>query len=158
MALALIVILCCDPRVRCQSAAPTGQGSSTDTDHKGHLTFKEIGLAEPYVKNGAKMMMIRGYAASDGARLTVISGVFNSPSDADDHFEKEIAQSLKVLIREDKKDKNGHVVGHRAEAVIPTYISAGSSPAVIWTSGSSYYEIVSPSMADNQELEKLFTQ
>ncbi len=141
-----------------QSDTSTAVRPNPDANRRSALTFKEIGLGEPVSKDGAKMMMIRGYQASDGVRLSVVSGEFESSSEANDYFEKEIGKALKVLKRGDKTDSSERVEGRRAEVELTTYTPTGSAPAVVWTAGSLFYEIVSPSMADNIKLEKLFTK
>jgi len=91
--------------------------------------------------------------------LTTIYGSFASESLAKAQFEEEVAKAVRILRRDKKKDKLGTVVGERAEimALADDGRKIRAIPAILWTFGSNYHEIMSASEQDNLALEKKFT-
>ena len=144
-----------DTNQRPESAQPTRSLQPLQPDQGPKQTFKDAGRGEFEPKDGVTLSF-RGFIASDGVGLTAIYGSFASESLAKAQFEKEVTRAAKILRRDKKKDKLGTVVGERVE--IMTLAEDGrTTPAILWTFGSKYHEIISASMRDNLVLEKTFT-
>jgi hypothetical protein len=138
-----------------ESAQSASSPRPLQPDQGPKLTFKDAGRGEFEPKDGLGLSF-RGFIASDGVGLTAIYGSFASESLTKAQFEKEVAKAAKILRRDKKKDKLGTVVGERAE--ILTLAEDGRTiPAILWTFGPKYHEIISASMRDNLALEKTFT-
>ena len=138
-----------------ESAQSTSSPQPSQPDQESKLTFKSGGRGEFEPKDGVSLSF-RGFIASDGVGLTAIYGSFASGPLAKAQFEKEVAKAVRILRRDKKKDKLGTVVGERAE--IMTLTDDGRTmPAILWTFGSKYHEIMSASERDNLALEKKFT-
>jgi hypothetical protein len=94
------------------------------------------------------------YKASDGISLTVFYNDFKDASEASAIFEKKLIRAAKVLMRGQKIDRGGKIVGERAEIRLPQPNETLS--AVMWTDGRKFHEIVSISLQDTRALEKVY--
>jgi hypothetical protein len=108
---------------------------------------------------GGRRLALTGYRATDGVLVTNVHGIFDSPSEADSYFEKETAKAMKVVRRGLKKNRKGDSVGRRAEVLYPpSPPNTKAVPAVLWTDGTSYYVLISPSLPDILSLEKKWSR
>jgi hypothetical protein len=153
-----VLLFATGPLVRQNTNEKLGSAPSTSSPSQpgleAKLTFKDAGRGEFAPKDGVSLSF-HGFIASDGVGLTAIYGSFASESLAEAQFEKEVAKAAKIVRRDKKKDKLGTVVGERAE--IMTLADDGRTvPAILWTFGSKYHEIMSASERDNLALEKKY--
>jgi hypothetical protein len=95
-----------------------------------------------------------GIEASDGQRLTMTDGTFDSLADTRRYFDWKVQQSFKVLKQGDQTDRNGNVTGARAEVVLESGNLGQTMSAVFWTAGTTFRSIISWSLADALELEE----
>ena len=94
------------------------------------------------------------YEGPLGFRLSQAHRICATEKEAHDYFERQLTR-VEVVSREPKKDKTGKVVGERAEVLLIR--DAGKEeplPEILFTVGSDYLEIGSPSRYENLELEK----
>jgi hypothetical protein len=93
---------------------------------KKRIVFTRTEMGELKADDGTRLSFT-GFEASDGVKLTAVYGEFDSPTRANEEFDKELHKAIKVVERGEKKDGTGRVVGVRAQAVFP---SAGSPKLV----------------------------
>jgi hypothetical protein len=93
------------------------------------------------------------YEGAPGFRLSQIHRMCATEKEAHEYFEKQLTR-FKVVSREPKKDKTGKVVGERAEVLLIRDKGKEPTPEILFTVGSDYLEIGSPSRDGNLELEK----
>jgi len=132
---------------------------STAADHpkdSSALTFKLITLGQAFDENMVPLG-VATYQASNGTILTVFQGGFRSPAQAQAYLEKQIAQATRVIRRGVKKDKKGKVIGERAQGLFPVQLSDIPIPAVLWTNGADYNEILASSVPTILKLESTLT-
>jgi hypothetical protein len=94
------------------------------------------------------------YKASDGISVTVFYNDFKDASEASAIFEKKLIRAPKVLMRGQKIDRGGKIVGERAEIRLPQPKETLS--AVMWTDGRKFHEIESISLRDIRAMEKVY--
>jgi hypothetical protein len=94
------------------------------------------------------------YKAADGVSLTVVYNDFDGASQASAFFEKELVRAAKVLSRGQKTDRDGKIVGERAEIHLAK--PNEELNAVMWTDGRKFHEIQSTSLQDILALEKVY--
>lgn len=121
------------------------------------LSFRVTMLGDTRSDDGT-LLNVKGYEASDGAKLTVISGEFASPAGATEHFEKQLAKSVKSQKKTELTNAVGKVVGHRAQVVFQQPTRSEKLSGVLWTSGKWFYEVTSSSLRDSLELEKHYKE
>jgi hypothetical protein len=126
------------PRPSSDSASPTG-------------TFKIIGRGESRDEDG-NQFALTAYRSPDGRKLTAINRGFDSERLSEQYLEKQTAKASRVIKVEPKTDRTGRVVGKRAEIMFSP--GAREIPAVLWTQGSQFHEIVSDSLPSILSLEK----
>ena len=119
------------------------------------MEFKNKGMGE-LTEDGVDLSFTV-FEASDGVRLTAIHREFDSPLRAREQFDKEVAKARKIIERGKKTDSAGKVVGERAQIIARSSGRGKTVPAVLWTDGPHFYEIVSNSVQDILELEKRYS-
>ena len=134
------------------------------------LALLVIPQAAPQGSTRAKfVVVVRGYGASEdvgpwvvtawegppGMRLTERHVICTNADEAHKDFEKRIVK-FKVVLREPKKDKDGRVVGERAE-VVPNKEGEPAQFTTLLTDGLHYIEIISMSNEENRELERFLS-
>jgi len=103
---------------------------------------------------GRVKLALTVFKASDGEGLTVEHVIFRSPDDASRYFHWMIEKrATDILNQGSKLDKNGRVIGVRAEVVVKL---PGASSAIMWTNNQHFFVIFSPSLSDAVELEKRY--
>jgi hypothetical protein len=95
------------------------------------------------------------YKASDGIGLIALYTYFSSAEEAQNYFQKQLAEAAKVIERKKKLNSVGKVVGERAQ-ILKRVGPQKTSPAVLWTDGITFHEIYSSSLEDILELEKVY--
>ena len=134
-------------------------GNSRATGHatdSSALTFKQMSVGEALDENKVHLG-IATYQASNGTILTVLQGGFKSPAQAQAYLEKQIAKATRVIRRDVKKDKKGKVIGERAQGLFPVEHSDVPTPAVLWTNGADFNEILASSLPTILKLESTLT-
>jgi hypothetical protein len=96
------------------------------------------------------------FTAPDGVKVTVFYLRRDDHDLAVAAFKQELSLSSKIATRAKKVNKAGRVVGDRAQITVPGAKPGISLEAVVWTDGSSFHEIVSSSLVDVLELERLY--
>jgi hypothetical protein len=134
------------------------------------LALLVIPQAAPQANTRAKFVAIgRGYGSIEdvgpvavtawegppGMRLTELHAICTNADEAHKDFEKRIVK-FKVVLREPKKDKDGRVIGERAE-VVPNKEGEPEQFTTLFTDGLHYLEITSASNEENRELEKFLS-
>ena len=134
------------------------------------LAVLMIPQAAPQGSTRAKFVAIgRGYGAiadvgpaavtawegPPGMRLTEVHAICTNVDEAHKNFAKRIVK-FKVVLREPKKDKDGRIVGERAE-VVPNKEGEPEQFTTLFTDGLHYIEITSASKEENRELEKFIS-
>jgi len=112
----------------------TGRGQASDEDD-GTLTFTS-------------------YQAADGTKLTLFHKRCASAARAIEFLDRQIKRATKVVKRSQKTDRDHNVVGQRAQILVVLAGGEEVDPAVAWTEGSDYYEILSDSLCSILELER----
>jgi hypothetical protein len=90
-----------------------------------------------------------------GFRLTEYHAICTNAEEARRDFEKVILK-FKVVLREPKKDKDGRIVGERAEVTLKKE-NETELFATLFTDGLHFIEIFSKSKEENRELEKFLS-
>lgn len=163
LSLSLVLVLSEESRARNGLAVFLSQSSSSGTvpverpaRKKKPVKFQNIMMGELTTEDGVRLGFTT-FKASDGVKLTAIDGEFVSAQRAHQEFDKEVAKAAKVIERGKKKDKRGTIVGERAQILVRTKAPDMPTPAVVWTNGSWFREILSTSVPDILELEKWYT-
>ena len=86
--------------------------------------------------------------------MTIIYNNFGATDRASAFFENELARAAKLIKRGEKVDREGKIVGERAEILLPK--PNEQVTAVLWTDGRKFHEIQSTSLKDILELEKIY--
>jgi hypothetical protein len=116
------------------------------------MTFRIIARGESRDDDGHQFAST-AYRASDGSKLNVLRGRFESQRLAEEYLGKQTAKASKVIESGPETDKTGRAVGKRAQVAFSTGDS-GTVAAVLWTNGAEYREIVSDSLPGVLALEK----
>lgn len=101
------------------------------------------------------LVAFTAWEGPSGLRLTELHATCANPEEAHKDFENRIIK-FKVVLREPKKDKDGRVVGERAEVVL----DGKGEPAqftTLFSYGLDFVEIMSTSKDENRELEKFLS-
>jgi hypothetical protein len=112
---------------------PTRQGLMLDEDGRG------LGFSS--------------YTASDGTDLTAVYWYFYNAPEAQEYFEKQLTKAAAVIERKKKLNAVGTVVGERA-LILKRVVPQKTLPAVLWTDGLTFHEILSSSLKCILQLEK----
>ena len=120
------------------------------TDNKAtSLGFESFGKNET-------VLAFTIFKASDGKTLTLQHGEFRSSDEAKRFLDWKISNSSKALKQEKKLDNNGRVIGFRAEVATAADAYGKTSSAIMWTEEKEFYVILSGSISDALELEKMY--
>lgn len=131
--------------------AATTEGVAKQSSQKEHAQFTRGNAGELQTKEGTHLDFI-DYWASDGVSVRMLY----TNVDAQQAFDREIAQATKVVKRGSKLDSNGRIVGERAQVLLSPLQDGHSFFAVIWTDGAKFHEIRSRSLRHILELEKVY--
>jgi len=143
------------PRVARSSQGGTARASTSQNRTTPRKTgFDVISMGELRDKDGVHLGFTL-FKASDGSGLTVLYEGFGSPARAQEYFEKQLVQAVRVIERKNKLNALGKVVGERAE-ILFSVDSKKTMPAVLWIDGELFHEIYSPSRERILELEKVY--
>jgi hypothetical protein len=134
---------------------PSIQGVTDRTARQNPPSFKRVESGEFLDSDGTRLPYSI-FVASDGLRIVSITSVFDSPELATEKFRRELSKALKLIEQDTKKDKLGKQVGDRAQILMKTVGPDLSTPAVIWTFGSTYHEIRGASLSDILALESKY--
>jgi hypothetical protein len=129
----------------CQSSSKT-----TAPPKSNELRFAR-GTPGDLIQDG-EVLGFTTYKASNGVGLTSIYNTFDEASHAAAFFEKELGLAAKVITRGEKINKDGKVIGERAEILLPK--PNEKLTAVMWTDGRNFHEIDSTSLEVILEFEK----
>lgn len=105
---------------------------------------------------------LNSYRARDGVMVSELHGSFESTARAEYYFDKNLSKAVRVEHRGIKRDRKGKPVGKRAQ-IISQVISrvdppeSREVPAILWTSGTDFYELTSDSLPHILSLEKDLT-
>jgi hypothetical protein len=149
-----------------QSNAASNRKPVEATRAHRRLTFKNVSMGEGIDNEataagfesleggGSVKLALTAFKASDGEGLTVEHGIFRSPDEASRYFHWMIEKpATDILNQASKLDKNGRVIGERAEVVVKL---PRASSAIMWTNNQHFFVILSPSLSDAVELEKRY--
>jgi|SRR5215469_9375274 len=120
------------------------------------LRFTNKGMGEVGGADGVRLPFTF-FEASDGIKLTAISGDFDLPERAKQHLDAEVRNAKKVIETGAKKNAAGKRVGARARLLVSSDDSGETSMALVWTQGRYFHEILSTSWKDILELEKRYS-
>jgi hypothetical protein len=97
------------------------------------------------------------FVAQDGAGVTVFYLVRDSQQLASSAFQRELSSAIRIVKRRKKRNKDGEIVGDWAQIRIRG-IDPQRAPldAIMWTDRSSFHEMISASLKDLLELEKVY--
>ena len=127
-------------------------------DHiKQGLEFEEV-LSESGVTKDGNRYCYQLYRSSDSIGVSVTSENHNSPAEANKALQKELEQAVKIIEREPKLDEQGQSVGERVVASLPSNDPDKPQAFVLWSDGSSFYQISSFSLRHVLELEKRYSR
>lgn len=118
--------------------------------------WKMTGIGEMKAHNGAELGFV-SYQNQDGG-VTIIRGTFDSDKQAASQLNDDIKNAKKVIEHSVRMDKSGKTVGERVVAVLIQKNPAGDLPAVLWTEGPKYSEVVGDSLPVALEWEKKLLQ
>ena len=93
------------------------------------------------------------FEASDGVRVHAEDGEFRTPEEAKRYLDWNVARSSKILAQGIKTDSKRKPVGYRAEVLLAP---DQKQSAVMWTSGATFRQMISKSLADAEELAKRY--
>jgi len=127
--------------------------SGTASENTKAVTFEVTSRGEIKDQNSIRFS-ITSYLASNGVGLTVVHTQFLNAVAAKDYFRVMAEKATKIVERTTKTDKNGGVVGERAELILLTDQSKEEIRAILWTSDRDLYEIKSNSPGTNLKLER----
>lgn len=145
------------------NAASNGKAVEATRAHR-RLTFKNVSTGEMIdneatdagfesFEAGRVKLAFTAFKASDGKVLTVQHGMFRTPDEASRYFHWMIEKrATDILSQGSKLDKDGGVIGVRAEVVVKL---PSASSAIMWTNSQHFFVIFSPSLSDAVELEEL---
>jgi hypothetical protein len=123
-------------------------------DTLSHYFLNVIYIMLRLVIEDGEVLGFTVYEASDGISLTVSYNDFKDASEASAFFERRLVRAAKVLRRGQKIDRDGKIVGERAEIRLPQPNETLS--AAMWTDGRKFHEIKSISLHDVRALEKVY--
>ena len=137
------------------------------TPPKVQLTFEPVMVGEIIDNEGTRQgfrtfgtteakVAFTTFKASDGEKLTVQHGIFDSSEEAKRYFDWMVANSSKILKQDQKLDKSGRPVGWRAEVLLAPGVLGSTSSAVMWTDEKHFRVIFSGVLSDALELEKRY--
>jgi hypothetical protein len=137
------------------SAKPTPSATANQSpDMSEKVTFHNVATGEvedeDHIPLGTTL-----FKASDGRTLEVLYEDFGSPAKARDYLENRLARAERVLARENKLDAKGKVIGERAEILL-RLSKQEVWHAILWTDGVKFHEIISSSLDDLLELERVY--
>lgn len=101
-------------------------------------------------------MGFSSFVAPDGIGLFVMYLRQDDLDLAAEAFRQELGKAINVTKRGQKKDRNGKIVGDRAEILTPAAPPRTPDHAVIWTDGPTFHMIASSSLQDVLGLEKVY--
>jgi hypothetical protein len=130
------------------------QGSSPESAPKMKFETGGMGELEPKPGDNGVSFSLMGFVAPDGHVATYEYGSFASPARARQKFDQEISKASVLRTRTAIRDESGTIVGQRAEIISLTDTPRKTAPSIIWTVGSTFYEIISSSSQDNLALER----
>lgn len=123
----------------------SGSGEDTEATKLGFKTFRF-----PYA-----FVAFSSFEAPDGERLTVRHCRFASAAEAKRYFEFKLLKLAKSVISQNVvKDKEGSVLGYRAEVAVASSPDGSAQSAVLWTSDADFRVIFANSLPDAVQLEK----
>ncbi|HLN98462.1 MAG TPA: hypothetical protein VK208_08385 [Pyrinomonadaceae bacterium] len=96
------------------------------------------------------------YKSSDGVGVATTVENRASPVRANKALQRRIKRAVKIIERGPKLDNNGQRIGERVVAVFAADGSKNEQAAVLWTDGSQFYYIESPSLKHALGFEKKF--
>ena len=133
------------------------QAKSTKSrgSEKTKMQFTRGTSGELLTEDGEKLGFTN-FKASDDIELQVLYWGFDDAPRATEVFEKQIARAIKVVQRGKKLDKNGKVVGERAQVTFSSRGSQETFSAILWTDGPKFHQIQSISLPEILELEKAY--
>jgi hypothetical protein len=138
-----------------QQSAPT-QGSNAQSLKKERMRrFSNVETGEVITEEGVRLA-ITTYKVSDGGFVTVTFGDLPDSQQAKNLFDKTLVRSAKIIDRRAKMNGSGKVVGERALIYFPGSGPKDKTPAVLWTNGVEFCEIVGTSLRDVSAMEKAF--
>jgi hypothetical protein len=150
------LFVCGNSPAQTNRSSLSAHGSSAQrTSATSKTTFKVKNMGELMTDYGIPMGF-SNFTAPDGIGILVLYLRQDDRSQALRAFEHELDRATKIIKRGEKKDRNGKVVGARVELLMPSALSTQSDYAVIWTDGPTFHEIVSNSLQDTLELEKVY--
>ncbi|HXN99879.1 MAG TPA: hypothetical protein VN881_12460 [Candidatus Acidoferrales bacterium] len=132
---------------------PSQQSADANGLHERKGIRFEKGTSGDLIQDGILLGMTL-YKASDGASLAVVYNNFEDTSQASAFFDKELVRASKALSKGDKLDRDGKIIGKRAE--IRLAAPNDKLTAVMWTDGRKFHEIQSTSLRDILELERVY--
>jgi hypothetical protein len=148
-----------------QSNAPSNGKPAEAARTRRDLTFESVSMGEiidteatdagfESFEAGKAKLAFTAFKASDGEVLTVQHGRFGTPDEASRYFHWVIQKRATGILNQGSKlDKNGRVIGVRAEVVVKL---PGASSAILWTNNQHFFVVFSPSQSDAVELEKRY--
>jgi len=99
-------------------------------------------------------LAFRSYKSADGTLVTVIHTEFKSPVAAQEFFERQIVKAARVHAKGVKTNRQGAVVGKRAEMELDSGRPNVPFHAILWTNGTDFFRVQSMSAKDTAEFEK----
>lgn len=124
--------------------------------------FEKVAGADVTDNDDGTRFALNSYRARDGVMVSELHGSFESTARAEYYFDKNLSKAVRVEHRGIKRDRKGKPVGKRAQ-IISQVISrvdppeSREVPAILWTSGTDFYELTSDSLPHILSLEKDLT-
>jgi hypothetical protein len=128
-------------QVKC--GCPKVEAIEFSSNDKRDVTFTVVFQGDALSSEDKTILSVTTWKGSDGVKLSAISGNYDSPVHAKSQLDADVAKAQRILRRSKKRDKMGKVVGDRVEALVAAGGQGDVISAIMWTSGTSYYQILS---------------
>lgn len=148
-AIVAVAITCLDYGTAQSHDKDTTNGSPSKQEQKWKMTaMGELGAHD------GSSLSLRSYTKKDGKTVTIVHGDFSSDAEAIEELNHAVKAANKIVDRQSLKDDNGKTVGERILAVFMQNEPKEELQSVLWTEGSTFWDVSSPSLSVTLEWEK----
>lgn len=118
------------------------------------LQFNDMGGGKA-LRHGIPLS-IHWWRSSDGVPVTSYIESHRSPQNAERAMQKKVQEATKLISRGAKLNRSGNRVGERAVVRLPLGDGRHHGAAILWTDGSEFHHLESPSLKHVLAFEKSF--
>jgi hypothetical protein len=118
------------------------------------IGFSLDGMGHGKVKEGGSFLGIEHYTSTYFIKLWFFHAHYRSPEKANEVFAVEVGSAVKVIERGPKYNRDGHLVGQRAVAIVLDTENNEQYASVLWTDGQTLFSIHSRSITHVLHFER----